>query len=375
LGAGLEDKNNSEGIRPGQVPALESPQHSIAANYLFPVRNIQFAVTFSPRTQYDIPSSSDEFRKQPHSLSEKVLISALIERIVRTSSQGRAKAIAYELEDGVRKHQNLSFTEHESRQIKEIYKENPKKILKTLYDNLVAVASDPRASEPERKEMLSRYYDAAVKLTILLDDYVFPPHKPTDEPWKGVPHYLPDGFECMAGDIKVRVDKSIDLAKAKGIICSTIWEIVQKELNLSHEDAKRLIIDNVSNWLNENFNKPGLAGDKKLQNDAEISRLGAVIFQQFGITTRFFVTNVTYTDRHLIHRAVNLIRAKGQWFLLDIANPSDEFIYMKPLSNRDRFAKVPQLYLPINFSDSTERSQRTYKNDQTSRYKIVARDA
>lgn len=371
MDADLGDKGTAKEIGNQGVPNIHS--HTFGSVFSIGIRDVKFDVTFSPRPQYDIPSSPEEFRKQPHSIGEKVLISGLIERLIRGNPHGSSKTVAYEIEDGVRQHKNLSFEAHESKQLKEIYKENPKKVMKVLYDNLIAVASDPRASEPEKQEMLSRYYDAAVKLTILLDDYTSPPHKSNEELWKGIPPYIPDGFISLAGSATVRTDKSIDLAKAKGIICSTLWEIADKGLNSSHEDAKKIIIDNVANWLYKNFYKEGLSNHEKLQKAGEIAQLGAVIFQQFGITTRFFTTEVSYTDRIVSHRSVNLLRVKGTWLLLDITNPEDGCLFLKPLTTRDRFAKVPQLYIPIRY-DEHDKPSRIYRRDDTARYKIVSRD-
>lgn len=294
---------------------------------------------------------------------------------------------------GQRVHKVKVITDEEIRSVVDSYRKDPKLALAMMRSNLITIVREPKKSDVDLQERLTRYYDASVMLEMRLDAAAFPPMRPDAQAIAGIPKFLPDGYSDMGWDKeiaqadrlgreKIRVDKGTDLAEIRQVMCSILWSVGKMQdatgayIPIESDPAKTFMVASVANFVHSemkyseeipplinpgrisvNLNSIRKAGGGVCRHQA---MMGQEMMQHLGITSRFYKNYLYIFAFNIGNHASNLVRINSKWYLLDITNPdqANGKICFHPLPEPDRSSEEPsggpysitkgRRYLPYN---------------------------
>ena len=289
------------------------------------------------------------------------------------------------------------------RNIVDEYRKNPITALATMRSNLVTLCNaeacqhnfdSPQQLREFLKKRIMRYYDASATLEMRLDAAAFPPSKDPNVPaTPGVLPYLPDGYSDMGKESaidarmrsreKIRIDKGSDLAIARPLLCSILWRATHrtdehgKQLDPNSTESQTAMVLEVADWIHKNIqyrinaSPLGDIGRTIVVRDFVEAREGVcrhhamqgqLMLQHLGNNSRVFKC---YMDGG--PHAAQLVEINSKWYLLDITNPQDGKIFLKPLPPPDATRSEPQ-------EDSYTVGGRVYRKNHVAFHRILERN-
>jgi hypothetical protein len=276
--------------------------------------------------------------------------------------------IDYQLDrDGNRINKNHIYP-NQLRHLADTFKNNPKDFQAYCRENLMRIKLDPKQTPEANRERHKRYVDKYLDLILALDRTTYPP---SDQVFREIPEYIPDGLSDMGSDPnphdalrsreKIRIDKQEILEKAK-LLFYELLSIDPTKAN--SEQIKQYIVTRVAHFVYTempydykgefvghmgNSVPMSVFQEKRLAVCRHHALVTQVLLQSFGITSRLMKSDVSFTEQSYPGaHANNLVRINKKWYLLDTTNPGTNSngvgeVFLKPLPqsnidvNRDKF--------------------------------------
>lgn len=304
---------------------------------------------------------------KPLSLQERVLAYGIREGL-------GSVATSYVSKGSIKMHPELLETDELPQSLVDQFQSDPKTSIAYMRQNMMAIGSDRKLSESERKSRLNRYFDAYTDLTLKLDHEAFPPD---DIVQRGVPDYIPGGFIDMGsepnkdpsrrGRDQIRVDKAAIYDKYRDFLLQAFshdWSGVDSTSQKT-EITKQLLLLVYKSMPYDKAMADG-SGTSDIINlhdmDTGVCRHLALNFQvlaqAFGLTSRYVKCHVD-GGRH----AANAVRINHSWHLVDPTIPdyekrSDGQRHWQP--GIYRINSEPKLREPLTVTGRYNGKNRTY---------------
>lgn len=289
-------------------------------------------------------------------------------------------------------------TDKDTRAVAEKFKRDPKEFLAYCHQNLMRLKLDPNIDQSERGRRFNRYLDNYLDLVIRLDRAAFPP---SDQLYKGIPEYIPDGLSDWGSDDepdpsrrsreKLRVNKREIFNQARPLF-EHLFSLDRRVY--SDEKIKQIMVDEVARYV---YNLVNYDWDDKAHrnplhsvplSDVADKRLGVcrhqalytqVLLQALGISSKLLKSELIVDGKNIGPHVNNLVRINGKWHVLDVTNP-EEFrdpttgqrsarVFLKPIS--DSSIDLNNLYKSYQweFREATGK-KKGYKARKNMYYKI-----
>ena len=362
------DPNTSAGVMPIHGMKVIVPLNEISQQYLD-----KFTAPAPYRINGEVTLAWSRL-----DIRSKVLLNALIGHYLQ--EQDTSQAVLNYVSDGKYRSYNLSQpSEEQIAKVVSSFRERPRDAFAIFRRNLTAICMQSDVSQQVKERRLSDYYDAAVMLTLKLDQLAFQPKTGVSETTKASPpSYIPNGFldlgrnqheaAYLRNREKLLADKGELLAFAKPMLLAALLEDAESNGGSKVLDQKKELSFKIASWLvqhvnyDEHFNgeEPRTAPVADyLEAGRGVCRHYALAYQllaqQMGLSTRLFKADFSFENlqdgtrptrpgRH----AANAIMLGSDWYVLDVTHSDSDGLVLYQLDRSFKKDRVFTMH-PVDY--------------------------